>query len=400
MIMSLTELLRMGREHYRAGRLEEAERFYRRAVELDGANAEARLNLGIVLHELGRLVEATEVLGKLVVDHKHFAAGWVQLARTIEPQGFAWEAHKAIDKALKATPDADTLIIASGILVKLQDLVAAELACRRALKMSPRSAPAWIQLAQILTVKGATTEAAAAFRQALAFEPANPIAAFVLAAGGEGGAPTIAPPEYVRALFDAYADGFDSALVGSLKYQTPQKLDRMFSQWQQRGGGDAPKPMVMLDAGCGTGLCGLWMTRYRGRLIGVDLSRGMIANARLCGIYDELIAGDIVEELDKRPASLDLIVAADVLVYVGDLTRLFTAAAAALRKGGIFLLSVEATTDADFLLLPTQRFAHSIGYLNRLAASNSLKVCVTEEAVLRLEKGAEVGGYLMLTEKT
>jgi predicted TPR repeat methyltransferase len=397
---SPTDLLRAAMDHHRAGRLDEAEAFFRRAAENDSAG-EARLNLGMVLHERGRLLEAAEVLSLLVADHPELAAAWVQLARVIAPEGFTWEAHHAIAKALKANPDAETLVAASMVLMMLEHKAEAESAARRAVEMSPENAHAWIQLGQCLAVSGRRPDAAAAYQRALTIEPDNAVAMFFFAAlnGGGNGAPAVAPPEYVRTLFDGFAERFDGSLVGSLKYQTPRMLDRLFGRWLADAHADPAKPLVMLDAGCGTGLCGLWLTKHRGRLIGVDLSRGMIAKAKERGAYDELIVGEVVAELKKCSEELDLIIAADVLVYMGDLARLFAAAAAALRAGGVFLFSVEAATDADFLLLPTQRYAHSLNYLHRLAESNGLTMRFTEESVLRLEKGADVPGYLVLAEK-
>jgi predicted TPR repeat methyltransferase len=405
--MSSTELLRAGREHHHAGRLGEAEVFYRRAAELAAPAADARLNLGTVLLELGRLMEATEVLSRLVADHPELASGWVHLAGAIAPEGFAWEAHQAIARALKGKPDAQTLVAASMVLMTLEDPDAAETAVRRAVKMSPLNVAAWIQLGQILSANDQKLEAGEAYRRALAIEPANAMAAFFLAALGganPAGTPLVAtaPPEYVRGLFDGFAGRFDASLVDSLKYQTPQLLAQLLERRLKAAGGDAAGPLVMLDAGCGTGLCGPWLAGYRGRLVGVDLSRGMIAKAQARAVYDELITGEVVAELEKRPGSLDLIVAADVLVYIGDLVRLFAAAAAALRPGGMFLLSVEAgiSADADFVLLPTQRFAHSMGYLRRLADSSGLSLRATEEAVIRQEKGKDVQGYLVLAERS
>lgn len=367
---------------------------------------DARLKLGIVLYELGRLRDATDVLGQLVVEHPGLAAGWAHLARAIVPQGYAWEAHDAISRASSAKPDAEALLALSSLHLGLQDVEAAESASRQAVEMTPDSASAWIQLGQILALKGQRSDAIKAYQRAMATEPGNAVVAFFLAAMGaddpanRGGAPTMAPPEYVRALFDNCADRFDGMLVGSLSYRTPKLLDRMFSNWLKRNRAERAKKLVMLDAGCGTGLCGLWMNKYRGQLIGVDLSRRMISEAQDRKAYDELVPGEVVEELEKRPEALDLIVAADVLVYFGDLNRLFTAGAAALRPGGIFLLSVEAITEGDYRLLPTQRFAHSMNYLSRLAAANGLAVRATEAAVLRLEQGTDVKGFLLLAEKT
>jgi predicted TPR repeat methyltransferase len=404
--MSTTDLLREGREHHAAGRVEAAEVLYRRAAEQDPKGIDARLRLGIVLQDLGRLVEATDVLGQLVVDHPRLAAGWAQLARAIVPQGFAWEAHGAISRAMRAKPDADTLVTLSVLHLAMQDKDAAESACRRAVKMSPASVPAWMQLGQVLALKGKQTDAATAYQRVLENDPGNALAIFFLTAlrsdpikPDVSNTVTMAPPQYVRALFDGCAENFDGLLVGSLKYRTPQLLDLMYSRWRDVNGSDATKSLQMLDAGCGTGLCGLWMARYRGRLLGVDVSRRMIAEAQDKKVYDELVPGDVVEELQRRPDSLDLIVAADVMVYFGVLDQFFTAAATALRPGGAFLFSVEAAVDADYLLLPTQRFAHSLDYLNRLADSNALALRTTEHATLRQEQGNDVRGYLVLAER-
>jgi predicted TPR repeat methyltransferase len=158
--------------------------------------------------------------------------------------------------------------------------------------------------------------------------------------------------------------------------------------------------MVMLDAGCGTGLCGVCLAKYRGRLIGVDLAPRMIGESRARGVYDELVVGEIVQELRRRSETFDLIVAADVLVYVGDLTEFFSAAAGALHEGGLLVFSVETAENGDFVLLPTQRFAHSIAYLERMAGANQLAVRMKEEAALRRDRGVDVRGYLVLMEKT
>jgi predicted TPR repeat methyltransferase len=404
--MSVSDLLQEGRQHHAAGRVEAAEALYRHAVEQDPKGVDARLRLGMVLQDLGRLVEATEVLGQLVVDHPRLAAGWAQLARAIVPQGFAWEAHGAISRAMRAKPDADTLVTLSVLHLAMQDKDAAESACRRAVKMSPASVSAWMQLGQILAIRGKKPEAATAYQRVLEHDPGNSLAMFFLTAqrgdpiGPDvSGTITIAPPQYVRALFDGCAERFDGLLVGDLKYRTPQMLDLMYSQWRDSHGPDATGSLQILDAGCGTGLCGLWLARYRGWLIGVDLSRRMMAEAQDKQVYDQLVPGDVVEELKTRPDALDLIVAADVMVYFGELGQFFAAAANALRPGGVFLFSVETAVNGDYLLLPTQRFAHSIGYLDRLADSNGFALRVKEQATLRKEEGADVRGYLVLAER-
>ena len=44
----------------------------------------------------------------------------------------------------------------------------------------------------------------------------------------------------------------------------------------------------VLDAGCGTGLCGALVAPFARRLLGVDLSEGMLAHAMEKSVYHEL----------------------------------------------------------------------------------------------------------------
>jgi predicted TPR repeat methyltransferase len=406
--MSLADLLVAASTHVREGRLDQAESLYRQAIEQDPAAIAPRLNLAILLLDLARHIESTELLGQLVLEDPKLAPAWVYLARAAAAQGFDWEAHKAVEKALKANPDPETLLTASVLLLDLRDTNRAEAACRRAIAASPDSAAAWIQLGHVLEKQEDIPGASAAYQRALALEPVNQPAAFFLAAisAGEAGSPapgapvvTQAPREYIRSLFDAYAPRFDTVLVTMLNYQVPTLLQRMLADYLAQKPLTDPIAMTILDAGCGTGLCAQWLAEYRGRLIGVDLSRQMIHHAAERKSYDELLVADLFSILRDRRNTFDLIVAADVLLYFGDLAPFFSAAANALRPGGLLLLSVEATTQADFTLLPTQRFAHSLPYLNHLATASRLTVESTHQATLRRESNKDVPGYLLLARK-
>ncbi len=386
--------------------MEQAEALYRQVRELSPADGSAAVGLALVLNDLGRVNEGVELLGLFLVDQPTFAAGWLHLAMLIAPQGFVWEAHDAIHRALKNKPDATTLVSASMLLRSLGDAKAARAVCKKAIKVDANHGPAWIQLGQLLSEQK-PAEAADAYRRALKIEPDNATARFFLAAmesevrssGDKPMGPSTAPREYVRGLFDGYAHRFDSSLVGSLKYRVPHLLEERFVRWLQTKQISQTRSLHMFDAGCGTGLCGMWMSRYRGHLIGVDLSRQMIQQSKERGGYDELRAGEVVAELDKHRADLDLIVAGDLLVYIGDLGPLFAAASAALKPGGVSVFSAEAGTALDYALLPTHRFAHARPYLERLADSHRFTVHSLDEDRLRREKGVDVRGYLALLEK-
>jgi predicted TPR repeat methyltransferase len=148
----------------------------------------------------------------------------------------------------------------------------------------------------------------------------------------------------------------------------------------------------VLDLGCGTGLAGAVFRPLAVRLDGVDLSPAMIEKARAKGLYDGLIVGDIETALAAPGRAYDLIVAADTLVYLGDLAALFRGARARLKLEGYFLFTVEAGT-ADFELGPKRRWRHGEAYLRRMAAEAGLQVAGLIAASPRREAQKPVEGF-------
>jgi predicted TPR repeat methyltransferase len=168
--------------------------------------------------------------------------------------------------------------------------------------------------------------------------------------------------------------------------------------------GPQPGLESALDLGCGTGLCAPLLRTMARRLVGVDLSEKMLDKARAAGsydagLYDELACADIVDWLEGRQAEWELVLAADVLVYIGELAPLFERVARALRPGGWFAFSVEslaAEGSAGYAITASNRYAHAPAYVRACAAAAGLKVADQRDAVLRHEHGAEVGGLLFL----
>ena len=154
-----------------------------------------------------------------------------------------------------------------------------------------------------------------------------------------------------------------------------------------------------VDLGCGTGLCAPCLRPLSRSLAGVDLSPRMLEQARATALYDELACADIEAFLAARREAFDLVVAADVLVYFGDLDALFAQVRAALRPGGWFCFStesLEAGALGDFVLLPSNRYAHTLPYLQRLAAHHGFALVEAERAAVRSENGMDVIGNLLV----
>jgi predicted TPR repeat methyltransferase len=266
--------------------------------------------------------------------------------------------------------------------------------------MVPDWPPVWVRLGDAYAADGACGAAADAYRVAVGLDPSDVLgAALKLARLGAADAPPAPPPAHVGALFDAFAARFEETLVGALDYRAPGLLAALVDRC--RGGGAEPRFGTALDLGCGTGLVGPLVRPWCGRLVGIDLSSAMLAEAERKGVYDALAAGEAVALLDEGRAPLagpfDLVITADVLCYLGDLAPLFAAVARRLAPGGLLAVTTERAGDGEadatgWALRETMRYAHRDDLVDRAAAAAGLAPIAREHAVLRLDRGAPIAG--------
>ena len=267
----------------------------------------------------------------------------------------------------------------------------------QALELAPHWAAAWFALGEAREKLGDFEAAAQAFRETLVTDPTDAQGAMArLALIGRGDAPRALPQAYVARLFDDYAPRFDKHLTDNLGYRAPALIAEALSAVaSDRRFGSA------LDLGCGTGLMGEALQGRIGHLAGIDLSAAMIAKARERGIYDRLVVGDAVAMLGRElPGSSDLIVAADALVYIGDLAPLFAAVARGLTSHGLFAFSVETCEGDGFKLEPTMRFAHSRSYVETTGREVGLQPLLIRSGSTRREAGADARGLICVFGKT
>lgn len=280
---------------------------------------------------------------------------------------------------------------------------AAEL-MEQALEQVPSWAAGWFRLAEYAEKSGRKEAATAALQKVVALDPADIFGAGLkLAVLGAAETPATPSTAYVERLFDDYADRFDTALVQRLDYTVPQTLARLV---RRHAGEDAHFGLVS-DIGCGTGLFGVELRASARRLEGFDLSAGMLAKAEEKGVYDHLAQADL--SLPAAESGLfaaapeeraDLVGAADVLMYLGDLAEVFPSAARLLKAGGVFAFSVEdgGTGDAP-LLRPSLRYAHPERFIRKRAEENGLAILAVEKSVIRQDAGQPVHGLLFLARR-
>ena len=261
-------------------------------------------------------------------------------------------------------------------------------------ELVPQWAPVWLALGEAHLVIGDRAEAIAALQQGAGCAGAERLGiALVLAHLDAGPLPSTAPADYVAGLFDDYAHRFDAHLVGSLGYNGPAvllaALDAVAGAGTHFG--------TVIDLGCGTGLMGVAIRDRSGQLHGVDLSAKMLAKARERAVYDELTQGDVTAALQAVPsASLDLVLAADVLVYIGDLSPLLSAARGALVSGGLCAFTLQAASAGDYEIGADRRYAHSVGYVERIALQNGFAVAHLAEVSTRRDGGRDIAGLVFV----
>jgi predicted TPR repeat methyltransferase len=229
--------------------------------------------------------------------------------------------------------DTGPLFVSSGDLVSdCRYKAAVELAARgdfaaadvltQTVEAAPGFATAWFALGAIRDRLGDRDSAVAAFRAASRADPDDYHGARLhLARLGAGPRTPAMTEPYLRRLFDQYAGRYDAALTEHLHYRGPALLRDAVTSTLERLG----RPMhfeSLLDLGCGTGLAGQAFRPFAGRLVGIDLSPAMIARAEAKDIYERLVVGNLAAFLPDEiatAAKYDLVLAADVFVYLNDL---------------------------------------------------------------------------------
>lgn len=265
---------------------------------------------------------------------------------------------------------------------------------------------AWHLYGQAQEALGHNEEAATAWRQCLTLDPNDHFGARLdLARIGAMAAEEATSENFSGVLFDGYAERFDSHLVETLRYTAPALLKQALARTGEQTG----RPLrfeTVYDVGCGTGLMGEALRPETGFLAGCDLSPRMIERARAkhgpggAPLYDKLAVAGLTSFLVSRPdVSADLVIAADVFVYIGDLRPAFSQSRRVLRPGGLLAFTAQSHTGEGVVVGPDRRFAHAEVWLRERLAAAGLRVALMEAASTRQDRGAAVPGLIVVAER-
>jgi len=393
-------LMFLGVLHHDIGNIEQAIALLQQAVERAPSFAGALNNLGNVLVQADRFDDAIVAFQRAIEADPHSADAYNNLGavyrvtKRFDQARSAYERATAIDpKHVRAWNNLALLSEAEG------DLETAMRLYTKALDLVPGHGASAYLLGMTFYKLGRLEKATELFRQWAEREPDNPVPAHLYAACSGQGVPERASDAYVEREFDNFAASFERVLNGRLNYQAPRLCAELLAKMQ-------PNPaqrLAVLDAGCGTGLCGPLVAPWSARLVGVDLSAGMLVRARSKGVYDELVKAELTEFLRGTPQTWDLIVCADTLCYFGHLGPVVQAAAASLRPEGLFIFTVEALADDQSdqaSILPNGRYAHGRAHIDQVLAAAGLAASHAARVHLRDEAAVPVQGWLIAAQRS
>ena len=422
----------------RAERIDEAELALLAILSRWPEQPDALHFLGVLRHTQGRVDEAVALIRRALAIIPDHATAWNNLGNVQLLAGRATEAQAAYENAVRHDTDGgkgqDVAMALNNLCVLHRHqgrLDQSELAARGALEREPDFADAWYNLSltllkqgrvhdgllagsraialwpahlqsrqemiRALMLLGERERAALLLREWLAEDPDNPVAEHMLAACQGEAAPERASDAYVEQVFDAFASSFDAKLE-ALGYRAPELVVQALSA----AAGAPTGALAIVDAGCGTGLCGPALRPYAQRLAGCDLSEGMLRRAQSRQVYDVLHKAELTYYLETQPAAFDAIISADTLCYFGALEGVFAAAQRCLRPGGWFIFTVEALPEVHphaHVLQANGRYAHARGYLEQAMRASTLEPLAIVGEALRQESGEAVSGWLVTARR-
>jgi predicted TPR repeat methyltransferase len=408
------------------------------AVIHDRGDPAAKALLGVLMLELGHPEDAVRCLTEavdMVPTNPWFREG---LAGALAAGGRPDAAAATYADGIAAAPGSVELRNAAIMFaVRVRDFATAVALAEAARVVGMADATTYGLMGHALASLGRHVEATDAYADALKLGPEDPYVRRVVAAADVPPDATRAPVDYVRRVFDSYADRFEGHLIG-LGYRIPgvmrnavraRLLNNTPTTTADPVTPDTAPPDLraidprsldtgtldpgmraligpVLDLGCGTGLAAVALSDLPlGPWIGVDLSPRMLRLAAAKRLYAALHDADIIDFLTEDLRHWGLILAADVLCYVGLLEPLFAAVHARLLPGALFLCSAEELVgpyygNGDWALGRQGRFSHARDYIDRVARAAGFAVRAIDAEVQRQDAGAPVAGFLIVLERS
>ena len=336
-----------------------AERCCKKALSIEPKHPGALFNWGMALSKLGKLSDAASAFKKVLSITPENSAALYSLGNVYKDQSKYTDAIDCLNKSLEYDPSkAEALFSLGTIHVELEDHEQAITCLKKSIEVDPSIKTKAEYFLSSLTQNNTDNE-------------------------------------HVKLLHDKHAGYFDEHLIKGLGYKIPKELYDAYVLHT----GNSSQSLDILDLGCGTGLCGIEFDELVGNLVGVDISPRMIDKAKLTEKYDELVVDDINHYLKDLNSQFDLILSADVFIYMGALEKVIPECARLLKEKGIIIFSVEITEGESYRLRASGRYAHSEKYIKDLADKSNMSINISKSVVIRKEHGVDIDGKIFLLQK-
>lgn len=382
-------------ELHQQGQHDEAIRLYSEIARLVPDVPEVHYNLGLALFETEQFGAATDAYARAAELRPDDEDIFYNLGLAYKKDNNFVEAEKAYLEALALAPSDTDIVYNLGCCYRdAGEVDHARQVFDRLVRKEPNHLPAMNNLAYLHHLAGEHEPARKVYERILQLDPGHASARYMQSIL-KGVKVDVPPQEYIRSLFDQYSDTFEENLLEDLEYNLYLDLRAKFDSV-------ANKKRIYqhcLDLGSGTGLSGEAFRTACHFLSGVDLSPKMIEQAEAKEIYDILHNEEIVTFLRKASHDFDLFIAADVLIYRGELPPLFEAAAGRSSEDALFCLSIEKTDKEDWVVQPNGRYAHHPEYIRQSAGENGWKVELAADTKTRREKDSWVQGMIFILRR-
>ncbi|MBP9113619.1 MAG: tetratricopeptide repeat protein [Polyangiaceae bacterium] len=386
------------------GKTEEAIATLERVVKMAPQYIGAWLNLGIVAMDSSP-ERAEACFRKVLAAAPDATPARGNLAMILERRGQLEEAEKELRELLRFEKDELGALQSLARILRLRKDYPAEVkVLHRILKQTPGDAAISSTLARTYflwydSVDQDREQALKVIDEWLVYAPTDPTALHMRASLTGEQIPERASSAYVEKHFDEFAGTFDSILT-SLAYNGPELVHNLLGSLFPA---ESPNHDVV-DVGCGTGRFGPLVRSRAKRLVGLDLSQNMMAEAKKLGVYDELVHTEVTKYLEEHGANFDIAACIDTVIYFGSIDTLFAATCAALRPSGHFFATIElleeGAPEPSFRLHKGGRYAHKKSYVARVLEKSGFSIVATSTSVLRMEYGSPVEALVFAAKRS